>query len=476
MYLKKTKIICTISDKNCSTEFLKSLYDAGMNVVRINSAHLDPQSAQKIVDNTRAVSDKIAILVDTKGPEVRLTAMDPDEGFVIEQGKTIEIFSNTKGICTPWALFTNCSTFVDDVPVGARVLIDDGEIALKVTGKTDIKLICIAESTGRIKGRKSINIPNVYINLPSISDRDKEFILWAIQADIEFIAHSFVRNKEDLQAIHKILKENGELSPTGSSHLKIISKIENQEGVDNLEEILNHCYGVMVARGDLGVEIPAEKIPAIQKNIVNKCRARKKPVIIATQMLHSMIEHPRPTRAEVTDVANAILQSTDAIMLSGETANGQYPVEAVKMMYTIAKEVESEISVSLDIHLEKVSRPIVAVLAKSLVAATQMLPIKAIIIDTQTGRTGRYLSEFRPRIPIYAMCYNPYTQRELAMSYDVFPYALAPQHSKDEFAKTAIKGLLEKGHIAKGDLIGIIGGNYTDDSGASFMEIIEVKL
>lgn len=475
MNVKKTKIICTISDRNCSVEFIRSLYEAGMNVVRINSAHLTPESAQQIVNNTREVSDRIAILVDTKGPEVRLTAMDPDEGFVIEQGKTIEIFSNTKGICTPWALFTNCDTFVDDVPVGARVLIDDGEIALTVTDKTDIKLICTAESSGKIKGRKSVNIPNVSIQLPSVSERDKEFILWAIQADIEFIAHSFVRNKEDLLTIQKILDQHGALAPNGKVHTKIISKIENQEGVDNLEEILNHCYGVMVARGDLGVEIPAERIPGIQKSIVNKCRARKKPVIIATQMLHSMIEHPRPTRAEVTDVANAIMQSTDAIMLSGETANGKYPVEAVKMMCTIAKEVESEITVSLDINLEKVSRPVVAVLAKSLVAATQVLPIKAIILDTQTGRTGRYLSEFRPKVPIYAMCYNGYTQRELAMSYDIYPFPLQPQHSKEEFEKTSIEILKAQGYIQDEDLLGVIGGEYTDDSGATYMEIITVR-
>ncbi len=475
MNTKKTKIICTISDKNCSVEFLNNLYRAGMNVVRINSAHLTPERAQIIVDNTRAVSDKIAILVDTKGPEVRLSAMDPEEGFVIEQGNSIEIFRNTKGICTPWALFTNCETFVDDVPVGARVLIDDGDIALTVTGKTDLKLICRAENSGRIKGRKSVNIPDVKINLPPVSERDKEFIIWAIKADIEFIAHSFVRRKEDLLAIHKILEQNREFSRSGNSHLKIISKIENREGVDNLEEILNHCYGVMVARGDLGVEIPAEKIPAIQKNIVNKCRARKKPVIIATQMLHSMIEHPRPTRAEVTDVANAILQSTDAIMLSGETAAGKYPVEAVRMMCTIAKEVEREISVSLDIHLEKVSRPVVAVLARSLVAATQMLPIKAIILDTQTGRTGRYLSEFRPKVPIYAMCYNQYTRRELEMSYDIYPFPLEQQYTKDEFEKTSIKILCGQGYIKEGDLIGIIGGNYIDDSGATYMEIITVR-
>lgn len=464
MYVKKTKIICTISDKNCGPEFLTNLYEQGMNVVRINSAHLTPEGAQIIVDNVRKVSNQIAILIDTKGPEVRLTGMDPEEGFNLTTGQEIEIFANTKGISTPWALFTNCPSFVEDVPVGAKILIDDGEIALTVKDKTELKLICIAENGGRIKGRKSINVPNVYINLPSLSERDKEFILWAIRADIDFVAHSFVRNKEDLIPIQDILTEH-------NSHLKIISKIENQEGVNNLDEILNYCYGVMVARGDLGVEIPAERIPGIQKDIVNKCRARKKPVIIATQMLHSMIEHPRPTRAEVTDVANAIFQSTDAIMLSGETANGKYPVEAVKTMCTIAKEVETEISISLDINLKKVSKPIAAVLARSLVAATQMLPIKAIIIDTQTGRTGRYLSEFRPKIPIYAMCYFDYTERELALSYDVYTYPFARQKTKDDFVKNAVKFLTEQGHIKKGDLVGIIGGSFVDENGASFMEI-----
>ena len=474
MYIKKTKIICTISDKNCSVEFIRSLFEAGMNVVRINSAHVTTESAQQIVDNTRAVSNNIAIIVDTKGPEVRLTEMDPADGFSIEAGKQIEIFKNITGISTPWALFTNCKNFVEDVPVGAKVLIDDGEIALKVIDKTDIKLVCEAENGGIIKGRKSINTPNVSIKLPALSEKDKEFILWAIKADIEFIAHSFVRSKKDLKEIQQILNENSHLAPDKKTHIKIISKIENQEGVDNIEEILNHCYGVMVARGDLGVEIPAERIPAIQKNLVNKCRARKKPVIIATQMLHSMIESPRPTRAEVTDVANAILQSTDAIMLSGETANGKYPVEAVKMMCTIAKEAEKDINVSLDIHLEKVSRPVVAVLAKSLVASAQMLPIKAIILDTQTGRTGRYVSEFRPKIPILAMCYNEHTMRELAIAYDVYPFYLEKQNSKDQFAKRALNILTEKELIHKGDLIGIIGGNYTDESGATFMEIITI--
>ncbi len=473
MLTKKTKIICTVSDLNCSVEFIRSLYEAGMNVVRINSAHVTTESAQVVVNNTRTVSDKIAILVDTKGPEVRLTAMDPDEGFDIEAGGKIEVFNNPNGICTPWALFTNCATFVEDVPVGSRILIDDGEIALKVIEKNDVRLVCEAENGGRIKGKKSVNIPNVYINLPSVNERDKEFILWAIKADVEFVAHSFVRNEKDVAAIQNIIDKNGHLSPHGESHLKIISKIENQDGVDNIDEILNLSYGVMVARGDLGVEIPAEKIPGIQKKIVVKCRARKKPVIIATQMLHSMIKNPRPTRAEVTDISNAIMQSTDAIMLSGETAHGMYPVEAVKMMYTIAAEVEKETSVSLDVNLDKIHNPNAVVLAKSLVSATEILPIKAIIMDSQTGRTGRYLSEFRPKVPIYAFCYKKHTMRELAIAYDVYPYFLEKKLSKNEFPKAALDILIEENRLEKGDFIGVIGGN-SDSVGASFIEFVTV--
>lgn len=447
-----------------------------MNVVRINSAHVTTDSAQVVVNNTRAVSDEIAILVDTKGPEVRLTRAEDEDGFVIESGKRIHIHSDINGICNKKALYTNCSTFVSDVPVGSRILIDDGEICLKAVDKDENKIICIAENGGRIKGRKSVNIPNVFINLPSVSEKDKEFIKWAIEADIEFIAHSFVRNKEDLFAVQEILDTNGHLSPTGASHQKIISKIENREGVDNLEEILNHCYGVMVARGDLGVEIPAEKIPKIQKDMVNKCRARKKPVIIATQMLHSMIENPRPTRAEVTDIANAIMQSTDAIMLSGETANGKYPVEAVKTMTTIAKETESEILTSKDINLEKVSNPIAAVLARQLVSTTQVLPIKAIVLDTFTGRTGRYLSEFRPKVPILAVCYNKYTMRELAIAFGVYPFYRECKCSRGEFSKVATTILENEEFFKKGDLVGFISGSCDrdHDTGATSIDIIEM--
>lgn len=460
---KKTKIICTISDINCDVDFIRELYRNGMNVARINSAHATVEGAEKIVENVRAVSDKIAILIDTKGPEVRLTSMENAVGFVAKEGDTVEIRNGSGCASSSKCLYTNCECFVEDVPVGSDILIDDGSIGLKVVGKNDNALICSVCNNGVIKGKKSVNVPNVHISLPALTDKDRIFLNWAIDADIDFIAHSFVRNKEDLMEIQGILDER-------ESHIKIISKIENQQGIDNLDDILSHCYGVMIARGDLGVEIPAEKIPLIQKKIVQRCRARKKPVIVATQMLHSMIESPRPTRAEVTDVANAITQSTDAIMLSGETASGKYPIEAVRTMSAIAIEMENTIDTSLDVNLEDVSKPIAAVLARSLVAATLQIPVKAIILDTWTGRTGRYLAEFRPKVPIYAMCYNAFTMRELALTYDIYCYKFEIAGSKEGFVQNSIRILLEDGKISKGDLVGFIGGSFNDELGATYME------
>lgn len=467
MHDKKTKIICTISDNNCSIDFLRALYDNGMNVARINSAHATIEGAQKIVDNIRAVSDRIAILVDTKGPEVRLTAMESAVGFVAKEGDMIEIHYGADRLCCQKVLYTNCSTFVHDVPAGASILIDDGSIELQVVDKDEDKLVCRAMNPGVIKGRKSVNVPGVHISLPALTEKDRMFLDWAIDADIDFIAHSFVRNKEDLLEIQKILDSR-------DSHLKIISKIENQQGIDNLDEILTHCYGVMIARGDLGVEIAAEKIPLIQKKLIQRCRARKKPVIVATQMLHSMIENPRPTRAEVSDVANAILQSTDAIMLSGETASGKYPVEAVSTMSRIALETEESIMTPPDLDLENVTKPIAGVLARSLVAATLKLPVKAIIFDTWTGRTGRYLAEFRPKVPIYGMCYRGFTMREMALTYDIYAYPFDIQSSKEAFVENSIKILVADGKLKSGDLVGFIGGSFAHEVGATYMEFTYV--
>ena len=468
METKKTKIICTISDINCSVDFIRELYVNGMNVVRINSAHATIEGAQQIVDNVRAVSDRIAILIDTKGPEVRLTSMEGPVGFMVAEGDGVEIRRGVDAPCSNKVLYTNCVSFVDDVPVGASVLIDDGSVELHVVSKETDKLICRARNSGVIKGRKSVNVPGVHISLPALTDKDKVFINWAIDADIDFIAHSFVRNKEDLIEIQAILDSR-------ESHLKIISKIENQQGIDNLDEILTHSYGVMIARGDLGVDIPAERIPLIQKKLIQRCRERKKPVIVATQMLHTMIENPRPTRAEVSDVANAILQSTDAIMLSGETASGKYPVEAVKTMCRIALETEESILTPPDLTLDNVTKPIAAVLARSLVAATLKLPVKAIIFDTWSGRTGRYLAEFRPKVPIYSMCYRDFIMREMSLIYDIYSYPFSITSTKEEFVTNAIKILKEDGKLNEGDLVGFIGGSFSNEVGATYMEFIYVS-
>lgn len=461
MDCKKTKIICTVSDKRCSVDFLRSLYENGMNVVRINSAHATLEGAGQIVRNVRQVSEKIAVLIDTKGPEVRLTEMECE--FIVNEGDIVCFRSGEDRESSPEGLYTNCRTFVQDVPQGARILIDDASIELAVISKEQDKLICKVCNSGVIKGKKSVNVPDVHISLPPLTDKDRTFIRWAIENDVDFIAHSFVRSKDDLGEIQSILDEAG-------SHIKIISKIENQQGIDNLDEILHYSYGAMIARGDLGVEIPPEKIPIIQKKIVDRCRMFRKPVIIATQMLHSMIANPRPTRAEVTDIANAIFQRTDAIMLSGETASGDYPVEAVETMSRIAEEAEKSVDVSLDLKLNEVLKPIAATLAHNLVEATTKLPVKAVIFDTWTGRTGRYLAEFRPKVPIYAMCYQDFTMRELALTFGISGYPFPLQGSKEEMVKTAIDILVKDGKLEKGDLVGFIGGSFNDALGANYME------
>ena len=465
---KKTKIICTVSDRQCGVDFIRSLYENGMNVIRINSAHASLEGAQQIVDNVRAVSDKIAILIDTKGPEVRLTGISDPDGISVNKGDFVYFLAGEEQESSKDALYTNCRTFVSDVPAGARILIDDASLELHVTDKDADRLVCEVCNNGVIKGKKSINVPDVHINLPSLTEKDRIFIRWAIDADIDFIAHSFVRSKDDLAEIQSMLDE-------ARSHIKIISKIENQQGIDNLDEILHHCYGVMIARGDLGVEIPEEKIPLIQKEIVQRCRVFRKPVIIATQMLHSMIENPRPTRAEVTDIANAIFQRTDAIMLSGETASGKYPIEAVATMTRIACEAEKSIDVSVDLKLSEVLKPIAATLAKNLVEATIQLPVKAIIFDTWTGRTGRYLAEFRPKVPIYAMCYQNFTMRELALTFGIFGYPFNIQQSKEDMVRNAIWVLKNEGKLQPGDLVGFIGGSFNDELGASYMEFKYVQ-
>ncbi len=467
---KKTKIVATISDRNCSVEFLEKLFAEGMDVVRINTAHLTPEGASTIVKNVRAVSERIAVLIDTKGPEIRITGMAPEyaEGVHIVAGQTIKFKGCADDECsTRECIFVNEKSFGDEVPVGASILIDDGEIELVVEGKESGCLVCRVANDGIIRGRKSVNVPNVRINMPSLTQRDVMFINWAIDNDVDFIAHSFVRNAGDVLEVQKILDSRG-------SNIKIVSKIENREGIDNIDEILDVTYGIMVARGDLGVEIPAEQIPEAQRELVRKCIESKKPVIIATQMLHSMISSPRPTRAEVSDVANAIYQRVDAIMLSGETASGQYPVEAVRTMAKIAREIEQHTSPIIDINMVRINNEITAQLARSAVRASVNLPIKAIVIDSLSGRTGRYLAAFRGSKTVYAICYRKHVMRELALSYGIYAEYREPELSHDRFLLSILDELVQNGKMTREDLIVVVGGSFGAARGASYMEIGQV--
>ncbi|MCD7969799.1 MAG: pyruvate kinase [Alistipes sp.] len=467
---KKTKIVATVSDFRCDVDYIQSLYEAGMNAVRINTAHAPIEGAQKIIDNVRKVSDQIPIIIDTKGPEIRITGMEGEytNGITVATDQVIHVKGTSENLpSTPDMIYMNDASIFSDVPVGARMLVDDGELEMVVTDKKDQTLVCQMVNGGTIKPRKSVNVPGVAINLPSVTEKDKEYILWAIENDVDFIAHSFVRTKEDVLSVKQILREH-------NSPIKIISKIENREGVNNIDDILMETYGVMVARGDLGVEIPAEEIPVTQRYIVRKCIESKSPVIIATQMLHSMISNPRPTRAEVSDIASAIYQRVDAIMLSGEMANGDYPVEAVTTMAKVARQIELDTSTQTpdsDMNMVRINNEVTAQLARSAVRATLNLPIKAIIIDTLSGRTGRYLSAFRGQKPVYAVCYRKSVMRQLALSYGVYAIYREPSETHNSFLLSILYYLERRKWLYKEDMVVVVGGSFGAAKGASFMEI-----
>lgn len=464
--LKKTKIVATISDLKCEVRFLKELYKNGVNVFRLNTAHQSEEDTLKVVKNIRKVSNKIPIMIDTKGPEIRTTSTE--EEIFVKKGDEILFRGDKKGETTSKCIYVNYDDFVKEVPKDFSILYDDGAIEFKVIDKKADYLKCVVQNEGQIKSRKTISVPNVSMKLPSLTEKDKSYVEFCAKHGIEFIAHSFIRNKEDLFEVQKILDKKK--SPT-----KIIAKIENQEGVNNIDEIIDNCYGIMVARGDLGIELPAYKIPSIQKDIINKCIEKKKTVITATQMLHTMIENPRPTRAEVNDIANAIYDGTDAIMLSGETAFGKYPVEAVKVMNSVALEVEKHKSPFHKAAVKNTEDNIPAFLATSAINASLKIKTKAIIADTTKGRNARYLASFRGQNVIFAQCYDERVARELALSYGVYSsYTKTPQ-SIDAFIKGTLKRLLLKKRLEKEDAVVIIAGSFGPTHGASFIEVSKVK-
>ncbi|HEY5500311.1 MAG TPA: pyruvate kinase [Bacteroidales bacterium] len=466
---KHTKIVATISDKRCDIEFIQELFDAGMNVVRMNSAHLNEDGFQKIISNVRAVSSEIAILMDTKGPEIRTTFIKDDDTIQLKTGDKIRIIGDPDGITSSDCIYCSYTSLVKDLSVGSNILIDDGEIDLLVIEKGTDYLLCVAENDGKLGSRKSVNLPGVRINLPSLTEKDKKNILLAIDYDVDFIAHSFVRNKQDILSIQEILDDN--VSP-----IKIIAKIENQEGVDNIDEILEVAYGVMVARGDLGIEVPQEKIPGIQRMLIRKCVEAKKPVIVATQMLHTMIQNPRPTRAEVTDVANAIYYRTDALMLSGETAYGKYPVEAVKTMSKIAEEAEKTKQTVNDIQvpMSESKMDITSFLAQQAVRGTNLLGANAIITDSYTGTTARIIAAFRGKNPVYAICYKERTVRQLALSYGVFPIYQEIRKTTRVYLVSALKMLKKKTLLKGEDLVIYLSSSFGVAGGTTFLEVNHV--
>lgn len=437
---KFTKIVATVSDKRCEVDFIRSLAEAGVNVVRMNSAHLEFDGFKKIVENTRKASDNLAIMMDTKGPEIRTTRTIDDLPIHFEKGERVSLIGDIEGLTTPEQICFNYLNIDKVLQPGDRLLIDDGEMAFRVTENKEGVVYAVAENDGMLGARKSVNVPGVTIDLPAVSERDKRNIKYAVELGVDFIAHSFVRSATDVKTVQSILDDLG-------SNIKIISKIENQEGIDNFDTILKASYGIMVARGDLGIEVAAERIPGIQAMMIRKCITAHKPVIVATQMLHTMIEHPRPTRAEISDVANAVYQRADAMMLSGETAYGKYPVEAVKTMTKVATEVESSLREKMDVP-PLVDRDITSFLAHEAVMSEGKVNTKAIFTDAYRGVSARFIASFRGNNPTFAICHNRSVMRWLALSFGVTAYYVPesedfrPGHSVEAVHQIVNDGLL----------------------------------
>ena len=461
--MKQTKIVASVSDRRCDVEFIRELFDAGMNVVRMNTAHADEEGIKNIIRNVREVSRHIGILIDTKGPEVRTTGCETPINY--KTGDVVKIFGRPEMDTSHDIVNLSYPDFASDVQEGDHILFDDGALDMVVIGINGPAVIAQVTNDGVLGSHKSVNVPGRHIDLPALTDKDRRNILLAIDQDIDFIAHSFVRSAADVRAVQALLDAY-------NSDIKIISKIENQEGVDNIDEIIEASYGIMIARGDLGIEIPIERIPGIQRMIIRKCVQAHKPVIVATQMLHTMINNPRPTRAEVTDIANAIYSRTDALMLSGETASGKYPVEAVKTMAAIAEQAEHdrhsqgniEIPLSQDCDVRQF-------MAHAAIEATERLNVKGIITDSVSGQTARYLAAFRGPNPVLAICYKDKLQRLLNLSYGVIPVYQKEHISADRLFSAAVRMLRQKGYVDDQDKIAYLSGNLGGGGGTKFLEI-----
>ena len=470
--MRKTKIICTIGPSSESEEKLRELMLAGMNVARFNFSHGTHEEHKKKFDRVIKVSNElglpVATLLDTKGPEIRLKD--------IEGGKT-ELVSGQKFILTTEEILgTNekvsisYKNLVNDISVGTTILIDDGLIEMVVDAIEDTDILCTVINGGPISNHKGVNVPGAELSMPYISDVDRSDIMFGCDMGFDFIAASFVRCREDILEVRKILDEHG-------IHMKIIAKIESMQGIRNLEDILTVSDGIMVARGDLGVEIPMEEVPVVQKQMIKMAEAQGKHVITATQMLESMIKNPRPTRAETTDIANAIYDGTTAIMLSGETAAGAYPVEAVRTMARIAERSEQDIDYNGRMKRREHIDNFDVTTAISHATCTTAMDLKAAAIITVTisGFTAGMISRYKPSCPIIACSVSPRICRQLSLSWGVTPIWIARENTTDDLFDVAVHAAEEAGYIKKGDKVVLTAGMPLGVSGkTNMLRVVEV--
>ncbi|GKU26838.1 pyruvate kinase [Clostridium folliculivorans] len=463
--MRKTKIICTIGPASEKEEILSKIIEAGMNVSRHNFSHGDHEEHKGRIDSVKELAKKydkqIAVMLDTKGPEIRTGKFEPSK-VELTVGSEFTIYAGGDVVGDTTQCSVTYAGLGNDVKPGNMILIDDGLVGLEVTSVEGNKISCVVKNTGVVGTHKGVNVPGVAIKLPAMTEKDIADLKFGCEVGVNLVAASFIRKAADVEAIRKVLVENG------GSDIQIFSKIENQEGVDNIDEIIAVSDGIMVARGDLGVEIPIEKVPSVQKLIIEKCNTIGKPVITATQMLDSMMRNPRPTRAEVSDVANAILDGTDAIMLSGESANGSWPVESVQTMARIAQETEKKLSYELAVSTAKKHVPAIAgVISRAACNAAHELKAAAIITSTQTGATAMRISQNRPDCPIFAVTPSERVAKKLALSFGVYPIVAEKATTTDEIIEGSVKTVKARGLLNSGDTVVISAGVPVDQVGAT---------
>lgn len=471
--MKKTKIVCTIGPASESVDMLENLINAGMNVCRLNFSHGDYEEHGARIKNIREAvkitGKRVAILLDTKGPEIRTNDME-NGAITMKIGDSVRI-SMTEVLGTNEKFSITYPELINDVNVGSHILLDDGLIDLEVTDidRDANEIVTVVKNEGVLKNKKGVNVPGVSVNLPGITEKDANDIRFGIGQGIDFIAASFVRRASDVLEITKILEEEN------ATHIQIIPKIENQEGIDNIDEILKVSDGLMVARGDMGVEIPTEDVPVVQKALIKKCNALGKPVITATQMLDSMQRNPRPTRAEANDVANAIYDGTDAVMLSGETAAGDYPLEAVQTMARIAVRTEETLVNQDSFALKLYSKTdMTEAIGQSVGHTARNLGIQTIVAATESGHTARMISKYRPKAHIVAITFSEQKARSLSLSWGVYATVADKPSSTDEMFNLASKVSQEEGYASEGDLIIITAGVPVGEKGTTNLMKIQM--